>query len=305
MPSLKLGLVCISEVLRERKLAFNTMTRKSFNEHGRVGGLPILSKRILHNTAIVLEILKHCAAVGISHYRMSSDTFPLVTDKTLGLSIDDLPDITSIKANLLAAGDYARRVGISISSHPSQFNVLASYTESVVRNTIDELNHQSLVLDLMGFSHDFSTPMCLHLSCAPKLNLECIDSYVGRFLHNLAACDIGVQSRLVLENEDKGFWNCERLHSNFFDYIPLVYDNLHDACNPSDTCNDSIVRIFRNSWRGFTPVFHWSEGIDGTNKHTGSASHIPSVVLNNPDVTWEVELKDKDYAILKILRGEL
>lgn len=305
MYHLKLGLVCISEQLREHKKAFKTMTRKSFGEHGREAGITILSNRILHNTVTVLEVLRHCSLSGIRHYRMSSDTFPLITDKTLGLTISDLPDIEQIINNLLAAGRYARSVGITISSHPSQFNVLTSYSETVVRNTIDELNHQSAVLDMMGFEHDFKTPMCLHLSCGPKLNLESMTSYVGRFLHNLASCDIGVQSRLVLENEDKGYWNCTRLHTNFFDYIPLVYDNLHDACNPSDEDHKSIVQVFKNSWRGFTPVFHWSEGVDGTNKHTPRASHIPKVVINNTDCIWEVELKDKDLAIQEILCGEV
>lgn len=303
MQSLKLGLVCISEILRARKIAFKTMTRRSFNEHGHAAGLCILNDRILHNSKVVLEIVKHCSSIGIAHYRVSSDLFPLISDKTLGLSIYSLPDIEQIKENLFDAGQYARDAGISISSHPSQFNVLASYNETVVLNTITELNHQSLVLDLMGFGHDFKTPMCLHLSCAPKLQIESIDSYVNRFLHNLASCDIGVQSRLVLENEDKGYWNCHNLYSNFAEYIPLVYDNLHDKCNPSDADPDNLIEIFKNSWLGFTPVFHWSEGVGSSSKHARVASHIPAVVSENTDAIWEVELKDKDQAIIEIIRG--
>lgn len=298
MRDLKLGLVCISEMLRDtNRLSFKTITRKSYNKAGCDAGLITLSRRILHNTCVIRVILEHCHTLGIVHYRMSSDTFPLVTDPTLGISMDDLPDIIEIKSNLLAAGDYARRVGITCSSHPSAFNVLCSYSETVVKNSITELNHQSDVLEIMGFSPDFKTPMCLHLSCAPRLSVECLNSYVSRFLNNLSQCNIGVQSRLVLENEDKGYWNAAALYANFGDLIPLVYDNLHDKCNPSSGC---MVAQFKSTWRGFTPVFHWSEGIESSNKHTARASHIPSVVNNNRDCIWEVEIKDKDYAILEI-----
>ena len=60
-------------------------------------------------------------------------------------------------------------------------------------------------------------------------------------MRNFFACDIGVRNRLVLENEDKGFWSCQNLYKYFYSYMrhvynfnfPLTLDNLHDKCNPS------------------------------------------------------------------------
>ena len=46
---------------------------------------------------------------------------------------------------------------------------------------------------------------------------------------------------------------------------------------------------------------HWSEGINNTKSHTDYASHVPSIVSDNLDCIWEVELKAKDKSIVKIL----
>jgi UV DNA damage endonuclease len=304
MHQLRLGLVCISEVLKNsRKVAFKTMTRKQYLSMPRERALQILSARTLHNASTIrCDILPHLSAVGISHYRVSSSMFPLITDKTLGLCYDDLPDMPLIRENLAAAGQFARINDISISCHPDQYNVLASYNEDVITNSINELNHQSNVLDMMGLPQDLSSSMCLHLNASPKFKIEDCLGYRQRFIDNLARCNDGVRARLVLENEDKGFWNCDNLYNFFHDVRPLVFDNLHNACNPSEYVEDVYAIMFSSTWRQHRPIFHWSEGIDGTSKHARRASHIPEIVKNNSDIcTWEVELKDKDYAILEIL----
>lgn len=296
----RLGLVCISEVLRDtKKLSSKTMTRKIFNSKDRAQSTRELSARILHNTRVLKETLVTCKDNNIGHYRVSSSMFPLITDETLSLSIDDLPDALEIRTNLKSAGDYAKVNDITCSCHPDQFNVLCSYNQQTVERSINELNHQSYVLDMMGLSQDYSSPMCLHLNRSPDLKKETLDEYRDRFLTNLKRCSRGVQSRLVLENEDKGYWSCRNLHELFSEDLPLVYDNLHDACN-GDGYKD-WHKIFVTSWGKYTPIFHWSEGINCTSKHARSATCLPFQVKELSDVTWEVELKDKDYAIISII----
>jgi UV DNA damage repair endonuclease len=231
---------------------------------------------------------------------VSSSIFPLLTDHTLELRYDDLHGFDDIASNLAKAGEFARQHDITCSSHPDQFNVLSSYNPDVVDKTIRELDHQSYVLDMMGCKANYSSPMCLHLNKSPDFKRETIGEYVSRFCANLARCSRGVRHRLVLENEDKAYWNCENLYTHFAGHLPLVYDNLHDTCNPSCGSSQSISR-FRQSWGKYTPVFHWSEGIGSTRSHTDYATHLPHVVSANRDVTWEVELKAKDNAIAHIL----
>lgn len=299
---MRLGLVCISEMLkaRDKTMSFKTMTRAQYNKLSPEVACHTLSTRVLHNSVLIGQILSHAAAVGIRHYRISSTLFPLVTDATVECSVKSLPHIKEIKDNLLAAGNFARANDISLSCHPDQYNVLASYNTNVVYNSINELNHQSDVMDMFGCSQDLSSPMCLHLNKSPDPKIESVGQYKDRFLANLACCNSGVQSRLVLENEDKGFWNCQNLYDTFGNVRALVYDNLHDSCNPSPEMKD-ICQKFKGTWGEHIPVFHWSEGIDGGRSHTQYASHVPECVTENADVVWEVELKKKDFAIVQIL----
>ena len=304
---MKLGLVCISEILRDKHkdCRFRVMTRKQFNNLDRAEALTELSKRILINTQVMQRTLLHCKHSGISHYRISSNIFPLVTDATLGMSYDDLPDFQEICENLKSSGDYALNHGISLSSHPDQFNVLASHNPDTVERTIRELNHQAYVLDLMGCPQDYSVPMCLHLGLNPKPD-EDIEDYILRFYAAFDRCDIGVRNRIVLENEDKGYWDCKKLFDNFGGDFPLVFDNLHHACNnPQNLSIKECISAFSKTWGALTPVFHWSEGIDGTRKHTDYFSCVPQFVQDNPNIVFECEVKAKDHAILQVLDGAI
>jgi len=307
---MKLGLVCISEILQEsEKLSARTMTRKKFLSESRQDIITELSARILHNTGVLQRTLEHIHEIGISHYRVSSSMFPLVTDSTLDLSYDDLPDMPAIREALHAAGSYARYNHISLSCHPDQFNVLSSLNEDTVTRSIRQLNHESAVMDMLGCAQDLSSPMCLHLNRSPKAE-ESIDDYVERFMTHYYMCDIGVRKRLALENEDKGFWNCYNLYEAFRERMPLVYDNLHDSCNPSPIIAGfdnpiTIAALYQRTWRGHVPVFHWSEGIDNSSKHARYFSHIPEVVKRNPDIIFECEVKAKDNAILQVLNGDI
>jgi UV DNA damage endonuclease len=307
MSTLRLGLVCISEMLRkDRKLAFKAMTRKQFvnlSKISREHAIKELNHRCMHNVNTLYEVVKHCVNIGISHYRVSSSLFPLITDPTLDLSLQDLPSYESMANMLMSCGNFCRANNLSFSCHPDQFNVLASYSDKTIEQSIRELNHQSNILDLMGAERSPKNPMTLHINLKPNLEKESLRDFVSRFVSNVKRCSEGVQKRLVLENDDKGFWNARMLYENFADKFPLVYDNLHHACNPTDD-NEPWHKIYAKTWGEYTPVFHWSQGINGGRSHTDYASEMPSEVMElSGAAIWEVELKAKDYAIMEILKN--
>lgn len=278
------------------------MTRKRFSELERSFAIRELSSRILHNCILTEEIIRHCAASGISHYRVSSCIAPLVTDSTLNLRMEQLPDFNAICQALLRAGQTAKLLNVSVSSHPDQFNVLSSYNEDTVNRSINELNHQAYILDLMGLPQNYSAPMCLHLNLSPDFKRESIHQYVERFKIAFHKCSDSVRSRLVLENEDSGFWKAQNLFDYFSDFIPLVFDNLHDQCNPSGQC---YINRFKSTWGKHVPIMHWSEGTkEKPRSHAEFASHLPQVVQNNLDCVWEFELKGKDKAIIKAINNQ-
>ena len=330
-----LGLTCISEELKEKdkkKYSFQTMTRKRFNDlcvkESRDEAIDQLSERIKNNLYVTQYILRHCGSNDIKHYRLSSSLFPLLTDQTLELAYADLPNHKTLDAELKLIGKIAKTLNISLSSHPDQFNVLASANENAVNKSINELNFQASLFDKMGLPQDHTAPMNIHINGTPpeiesnndpdSINNARIAEMAERFYNNLMRCNQGVYNRLTIENEDKGFWSVDNI-IKFSEYIfekykfnlPVCYDNLHDFCNPSEDRNvayqaERCAYTWVNQEEGVSgflaPVFHWSEG-----KPEKPRAHADYFALGNfpPHIAidvdrpakWECEVKGKDKAI--------
>ena len=309
---MKLGLVCISELLRDKnpELAFKTMTRTQFLKKKREDSILELSRRIAHNLTVTIETIKHCHEVGIKHYRLSCKIFPLITDPTLNLSVESLPNYATILSRMNEIGRTAKTLNISISIHPDQFVVLGSDSDDTCDKSVRELNFHAWVLDVCGLPQDHHCPINIHPSLS---NFESPELFVRKFVLNFFKCDIGVRSRLVVENEDKGFWNCANLYEYFVNYVrhtynfhfPLTFDNLHDEANPSFDQEGKIIPIdkwfikFYQTW-SVQPVFHWSEADFGTKRnHATKISKAPQDF--GLDVVWEVEEKVKDKGFQHLL----
>ena len=325
-----LGLTCISEILKDKdkkEYSFRTMTRKRFNDLcvsvGRDEAIKELSSRILHNVVVTESIVYHCAKSNIRHYRVSSALFPLVSDETLEIDLQELPDIEQIYEELRQVGVTAKTLGVSMGSHPDQFNVLASTNREAVNRTIRELNLQAMVLDKIGLPQDHTAPMNIHVNYTPKMD-ETLEIVATRFFRNLAMCNSGVYNRLTIENEDKGFFNvdnCIKFSEYLFEVhkvnIPVCYDNLHDFCNPSEDRNvafqaERCAHTWVNQGDGdnhfISPVFHWSEGKpDKPRSHADyfALGNFPPHIAIEPDQTakWECEVKQKDKAIKLLLKN--
>jgi|TARA_R110002167_G_scaffold136121_1_gene322765 UV DNA damage endonuclease len=337
---IRLGLTCISEELKQKdkkKYSFRSMTRRGFRslctKDGKEKAIFELSSRILHNVRVTRYIINHCNNSKISHYRLSSSIFPLITDDQTDVTLTDLPDYLSINEELSLTGKMAKKFNISLGSHPDQFNVLASSNKDAVSRTINELNFQASVLDMLGLPQDHTAPMNIHINAPlPRVENEDVKEGVDpesllnhkiaevaeNFYDNLMKCDSGVYNRLTIENEDRGAWNVDSI-IKFSDYIfqqfkfnlPVCYDNLHDICNPSEVLNIQwqAERCAYTWAEECPPIFHWSEGVSSKEKnprcHAEYYSHryAPPLIAIKPDqeVKWECEVKGKDLAI-KALR---
>ena len=322
---IKLGLTCISELLKEvdkKNNSFRVMTRKRFNDltqsNNKEFAIQQLSERIIHNVKLTKKIINHCIDNNIAHYRLSSNLFPLITDPTLELSYDILPNKDEITEELKSIGEIIKSGKISVGSHPDQFVVLASQNNDAVKNSINELNFQSRIFDMIGLPQDHSAPMNLHINCSPK-NIhgkvdedyftKLVAEVADKFYKNLMRCDKGVINRLTTENEHHGFQTVKNI-LRFNKYIkekynlniPVCYDNLHDKCNNEGLNNNLLnnAKLCKATWpEGITPVFHWSEG-----KPDKPRSHADYVADGNfpfdIDVIQELEVKAKDKAIVRL-----
>ena len=313
---MKLGLVCISELLRQKspELKFQTMTRAQFNKKSREESIQILSERVAHNLKVTIETIKHCKEVGIKHYRLSCKLFPLITDPTLNLQVEHFPNYDTIIYRLQEIGRTAQQLQISLSIHPDQFVVLGSNSDNVCAKSIVELNFHARVLDMCGMPRDHTCPINIHPSLS---KFDSVEGFMDKLIHNYFQCDAGVRTRLVFENEDKGFWNCSNLYEYFHKYtkhkynfaFPLTFDNLHNEANPSLDSDGNTIDIttwfikFYQTWPN-EPVFHWSQAAEGTvRNHARKLTTSPQDF--GLDVTWEVEVKDKDKGFEHLLNKSL
>ena len=300
------NLCCISNELKEQGYSFQTMTWKRFNQlveaEGEASALTELGERWLNNVRVTFMSIQHCYQNGWG-YRVSSSLFPCLTHPEFVYGISDVPQYREIIEEMKAIAEYNEDWQVRLSTHPDQFNVLASENQSAVEKTITELNHHGWVMDMLGCKRSYYNPINIHVNCTKGS----LDDIACRFMSNLNKCDQSVTSRLVVENEDKGCWTVGNLISHF--NIPITYDNLHDECNPTfgvvgDGGLVSSMAVCASTWGSVKPLFHYSESCpNATNprKHAEMPTDFPTTDRYD----WDIELKSKDKAIRGLSMIEL
>ena len=286
------NLCCISNELKDQGYKFQTMTWKRFNqlcdEHGAEYALDQLGQRWLNNVEVTRLCIEHCAENGWG-YRVSSALFPCLTHPEFGYSVQNVPQYEQIMEEFRDIVYYNESWQVRLSTHPDQFNVLASENQASVDKTIAELNHHGWVMDMLGCERSYRNPMNIHVNCT-KGDLADI---AARFMSNLNKCDQSVTSRLVIENEDKGCWTVDNLLKHF--RLPITFDNLHDKCNPSETDSAACMYQCAATWN-VRPLFHYSESHpEKTNPRAHADMPIDKPCSDQYD--WDIELKSKDAAI--------
>jgi UV DNA damage endonuclease len=271
---MKLGLCCICLELQKRDppLKFQTMTYKRFNSLPREDAIEILGSRILNNLIVTNETIKYCSENNLS-YRLSSDLFPLITYDTANIDLEDLLNYDEIQDAFDFIEKTIKETGVRVSSHPSEFNVLASKNQAAVNKTIDELNFYSSFMDRIGCPADHNSPMNLHIHNKDGS----YDEIINRFMDSFSKLDENCKSRMVIENDDKASgWSAKELVEEFHSKtnIPITFDFLHNKCNPSYDNEEEAINACYKTWGNTIPIFHYSESAPGNNprKHADYAT---------------------------------
>lgn len=284
------NLCCISNELKDRGHSFKTITWKQFTkvrqEEGEDAALSVLGSRWLHNVKVTALTIQHCANNGWG-YRVSSSLFPVLTHPDFKYNLEDVPHYNRIVDQFkVVASNNAW--GVRLSTHPSQFNVLASENQNAVDKTILELNHHGWVMDMLGCERSYYNPINIHVN-STKGDLADI---AARFMSNLNKCDQSVQSRLVVENEDKNCWTVGNL-LHYFD-LPITFDTLHHQCNMSGEFE--AMKTCAYTWGRVKPLFHYCEAMPNQNNPRKHAD-MPTDCPPSDKYDWDIELKNKCYAI--------
>lgn len=302
---MRYGLCCISLELQELNdpVKFKTMTYKRFSSLDRDEALETLGDRIFHNMIATCVTIQHCADNDLC-YRLSSDLFPLITYDLANVTLEDLPQYDKIQVGLDFIQKTISDTGVRISCHPSEFNVLASENEQAVQKTIRELNFYSAFMDRIGCPADYRSPMNLHVHNKNGDH----DSIIARFLSNYSRLDSNCRSRLVIENDDKvNCWSVKELTELFYPAtnIPITFDYLHHKCHPDGLTEKEAIRACYATWKGFKPLFHYSESRPGNNPRAHADFAYNSIDTHDLDFDLDFELKMKDKAIFKHMEEQL
>ena len=253
MPVNRLGYACINETLkaqRPRVCANRGMIKRTFHEKGS----GYAAELILQNARDQLAILEWNEQHNIRFFRMSSDMLPWASEFNL-LAEPLWPDI---EAALAAVGDFARQHDHRITMHPGPFNCLGSPNESVIANTIKDMELHGLLLDAINAPRSPHAKINIHVGGAYGEHEDTMD----RFCRNVERLSESVRSRLTVENDDRpNLFSISQLYRGIWQRteIPIVFDSLHYEYGPADCPKSDALDLAVSTWPdGVVPVCHHS-----------------------------------------------
>jgi UV DNA damage endonuclease len=219
------------------------------------GGLPSHDTRrwqsgphLRHSLEYLSAILEYLDDKDIRMYRMTASLAPYATHP-------DLPQfhrqVEECADQLAAVGARARELDIRLSTHPGQYIVLNSETESVVAGAIRDLECQAAMMDAMGLGPE--AVVVLHVGGAQG-------DALGRFEAGFEQLTPAAQQRLVIENDDRTFGLNDVLELHRRTGLRVVWDILHHHCNDPDGIPDrEALELALGTWPSdVTPKIHYS-----------------------------------------------
>lgn len=295
----RVGYCCISLGINEgRKKSENIlvnrgMVRRTFDKKG----LPYVSELIIKNLKDTLSILKYNVENNILIYRMSSDSFPWLSE----YEINDLPNINIIKKLLLDIGKYIKDNNMRCGFHPGPYLVLASENQSVVEKTIKELDKHAELMDMMELDQTTYYPINIHINTTqPTRELA-----AERFCKNFERLSESCKKRLVVENDDgQNQYSVKMLYDWVYQVIgiPITFDQHHFNYGPQDQTMEEALRLAHSTWktRALTHMSSPKTLEDTSGKNTAHADYIyEEIKTYGLDFDTEIEAKAKDFAVFR------
>lgn len=285
---MKLGYACIPLTVNAK--TNRRLLLKDYNEKS-------LINIIEENLKDLNIILIHNNKNGIKLFRISSDIIPLASHK-----INTYNWQNGFKSQLSDIGQYIKSNNMRVSMHPGQYTVLNSPNDDIVKKSILDLQFHCDFLDSLGV--DYTNKIIIHIGGVYGDK----SSAKKRFIDNFDKLSNSVKKRLVIENDEKNFSLDDVLEIAHSVNIPVIFDNLHNACyGDNDYSLYDIYTRVKETWKqddGTIKVHYSQQDFD---KKKGSHSktiyikeflkYYNEVKEFNPDIMLEV--KDKDISTIK------
>jgi len=295
-----IGYCCIAVGINEGKkkkdqISVNRgMVRKTFDTKG----LPYVSELVILNLQDTLKILDYNLRNNILVYRLSSDSFPWMSE----YQFNQLPQFSKIERLLVQIGNKIKSNNIRTSFHPGPYSVLASENENVVRKSIIDLERHAQIMDLMELDRSHFYPINTHINTTkPTCELA-----AQRFCDNFNLLSDSLKSRLTVENDDSpNQYSVKMLYDMVHKVIgiPIVFDSFHHCFHPDELNNEQALSLAVSTWKTKPICHHSSSKKIYEDKDAVNISHADYIYEKFEnfgfDVDVELECKMKDIALKK------
>jgi UV DNA damage endonuclease len=263
-------------------------------------GLSYVSELVIKNIDDFKKILEWNLKNNIYVYRMSSDSFPWMTEYLF----DDLPNFDVISNLLKLIGDKIKSNGMRCSYHPAPFNVLASTRQEVIHKAIAELDQHAYLMDLMDLEQSTYYPINIHIGTTQPSR----EVAAKKFCESFHLLSDSCKKRLTVENDDSpNQYSVKFLYDNVYKVIgiPIVFDQHHFNYGPKDQTMEEALKLAHSTWttRCLTHMSSSRLLEDVKGVATAHADYIYEEIQTfGLDFDIEIEAKAKDLAVFKYRR---
>lgn len=250
-----------------------------------------------HNVQTHIDIIPSLVRDNIKSFRLSSSLFPLY-DYAGSIARND----EWITLKLRELGELFKQHGIRVTTHPGQFCVISSDKQSVIDNSIKELEYHAWIFDMMGFDQTPFYAINIHGGKADRSE---------KLIDVIKTLPRNVRNRLTLENDEKCYNVRDLLLISNSVSVPIVLDTHHYNFGSDDLLFPDAFSSCIDSWGSIKPLQHLSNTEIGQENapfnqrraHSKLIHNVPPLQLeairaNLVDV--DVEAKLKNIALLKM-----
>lgn len=207
---------------------------------------------IKHNVQSIKNVVNHLSTLDpeLRMFRISSDVLPSYThcDYQGFWRSQNTQDLLTKWFSVI--GETARKNNVRLSFHPDQFCCIASESDSVISNSINELEYHADLARFMGYGKTFQDFKCnVHISGKKgPAGIREVYTKLSPEARNI----------ITLENEEYTYGVDDTL--SLSDIIPTVLDVHHFWIREGEyiQITDSRIEKIIESWRGIKPTMHYS-----------------------------------------------
>lgn len=263
----------------------------------------VLQAIIASNLDALRRMVVYNIDQGIALYRISSDIIPFGSSP-----VNQLPWPDLFAQQLDAIGTLIRQAGLRISMHPGQYTVINAIDDTVVERAIADLRYHNAFLQCLGIGPEHK--IILHIGGAYGDKAAALERFALRY-HRL---DAAIQSRLVIENDERLYTIEDALALHRQTGAPVIFDNLHHAINRCDAASAvpapdrDWITATRSTWRlaDGPQKIHYAQQEPGkkpgAHADTIRSAQFVADMANLPeDLDVMLEVKDKNLSAVKCI----